>query len=230
MRVRLTFVFRLNHKQTLQNCDILLLSTYKFIVIPITYRNFGVFVYDAAEKQMINAISLVIEQRKNEFDRIARVRFFQNLLSCPASVISLSDTCQALCLAEMVFPNLFVCLARVISLSRHLPGSNFSREGDIASTQNLLLSFKPIICKLNYSHVKKHFIKERQPIRKYIIWSHIIIIFEHIDKPMLCRSLYGQLYLYTWISLLCGILCTDSYLLHIDKTIVWHSLYGQLYL
>ena len=141
--------------------NILLLSTYKFIVIPITYRNFGVFVYDAAEKQMINAISLVIEQRKNEFDRIARVRFFQNLLSCPASVISLSDTCQALCLAEMVFPNLFVCLARVISLSRHLPGSIFSREGDIASTQNLLLSFKPIICKLNYSHVKKHFIKER---------------------------------------------------------------------
>jgi hypothetical protein len=29
----------------------------------------------------------------------------------------------------------------------------FSREGDIASTQNLLFSFKPIICKLTYSHV-----------------------------------------------------------------------------
>jgi hypothetical protein len=41
----------------------------------------------------------------------------------------------------------------MISLSGHLPGSIFSREGDIASTQNLLISFKPIICKLNYSHV-----------------------------------------------------------------------------
>jgi hypothetical protein len=39
-------------------------------------RNFGVLVYDSAEKQMLNAISLVIEQRKNEFDRIAKVRFF----------------------------------------------------------------------------------------------------------------------------------------------------------
>ena len=55
---------------------VLLLSTYKFIVIPIKYRNFGVLVYDSAKKQMLNAISLVIEQRKNEFDRIAKVRFF----------------------------------------------------------------------------------------------------------------------------------------------------------
>ena len=90
--------------------------------------------YESVEKQMLTAIALVIKQQKNEFDRIAKVRFF---------------------------PNLFLCLARVISLSGPLPGSIFSREGDIASTQNLLLSFKPIICKLNYSHVKKHFIKER---------------------------------------------------------------------
>jgi hypothetical protein len=48
------------------------------------------------------------------------------------------------------FHHLCLCLARVISLSGHLPGSIFSREGDIASTQNLLISFKPIICKLNY--------------------------------------------------------------------------------
>jgi hypothetical protein len=48
----------------------------EFIVIPMKYRNFGAFVYDSAEKQMLNAISLVIEQRKNEFDRIAEVRFF----------------------------------------------------------------------------------------------------------------------------------------------------------
>jgi hypothetical protein len=55
---------------------VLLLSTYKFIIIPIKYRNFGAFVYDSAEKQIVSAISLVIEQRKNEFDRIAKVRFF----------------------------------------------------------------------------------------------------------------------------------------------------------
>ena len=99
-----------------------LLSTYKFIVIPIKYRNFGAFVYDSAENQMLNANSLVIEQRKNEFDRIAKVWFFPHL-------------------------------ARVISLSGHLSGYIFSREGDIVSAQNLLISFKPIICKLNYSHV-----------------------------------------------------------------------------
>ena len=34
------------------------------------------FVYDSAEKQMLNGISLVIEQGKNEFDRIVRVWFF----------------------------------------------------------------------------------------------------------------------------------------------------------
>jgi hypothetical protein len=49
------------------------LSTYKFIIIPIKYRNFGAFVYHSVEKQVLTAISLVIEQRKNEFDRIAKV-------------------------------------------------------------------------------------------------------------------------------------------------------------
>ena len=60
--------------------NVLLLSTYKFIVIPIKYRNFGAFVYDSVEKQMLNAISLVIEQRKNEFDRIAKVWFFPSIV------------------------------------------------------------------------------------------------------------------------------------------------------
>ena len=58
----------LNHENAL------LLSTYKFIVIPIAYRNF-VFVYNSAENKL-TAISLVIKQRTNEFDRIAKVRFF----------------------------------------------------------------------------------------------------------------------------------------------------------
>jgi len=74
--------------------NVLVLSTYKFIIIPIKYRSLGAFVYDSAEKQMLNAISLVIEQRKNEFDRIAKV---------------------------WVFPHLFLCLTMVISLSGHLP-------------------------------------------------------------------------------------------------------------
>ena len=54
--------------------NVLLLSTNKCIAIPIKYRNFGAFVYDSVEKQML-IIPLVIEQRKNEFDRIAKVRF-----------------------------------------------------------------------------------------------------------------------------------------------------------
>jgi hypothetical protein len=56
--------------------NVLLLFTYKFIVMPIQYHNFGAFVYDSAKKQMLNAISLIIEQRKNKFNRIAKVRFF----------------------------------------------------------------------------------------------------------------------------------------------------------
>ena len=59
------------------------LSTYKFIVIPIKYHNFGAFGYDSAEKQMLNAISLVIEQRKSEFDRKAKVRLSPSMfMSC----------------------------------------------------------------------------------------------------------------------------------------------------
>jgi hypothetical protein len=44
--------------------DVLLLSTYKFIVIPIKYHNFGALVYDSAENQMLNAISLVVINSK----------------------------------------------------------------------------------------------------------------------------------------------------------------------
>ena len=58
------------------NENVLLLSTEKFIGIPIQYRNFGAFVDDSSEKQMLNSISLVIEQRKNEYDRIAKVQGF----------------------------------------------------------------------------------------------------------------------------------------------------------
>ena len=63
--------------------NVLLLSTCKFIVIPIKYRNFGAFVYDSAEKKMLNAISLLIEQGKNEFDSKSSV--FPHL---PGSIFS----------------------------------------------------------------------------------------------------------------------------------------------
>jgi hypothetical protein len=49
--------------------NVLLLSTN---IRPI----FWAFFHDSAEKQMLNTISLVIEQRKNEFDRIAKVWFY----------------------------------------------------------------------------------------------------------------------------------------------------------
>jgi hypothetical protein len=89
------------------------------------YGNFEAFVYDSAKKKPNVKRNLIgYEQRKNECDAIANVGF----------------------------PHLFLYLAGVISLSGYLPGS-ISREGDIASTQNLLFSFKPIICKLTYSHV-----------------------------------------------------------------------------
>jgi hypothetical protein len=57
--------------------NVLMLSTYKFIVIQIKYRNFGAFVYMIQTKnKYLKVFSLVIEQRKNEFDRIAKVQFF----------------------------------------------------------------------------------------------------------------------------------------------------------
>jgi len=80
--------------------NILLLTTYKFIAIPIKYRNVGTFGYDSAEKQMLNAISLVIEQRQNEFDRI--VRFFPIYFYVLQGRYHFPDTCQDLFLAERV--------------------------------------------------------------------------------------------------------------------------------
>ena len=56
MRLLLTFEFRLNHKQMLINCEILLIHS--------------------GEIQMLKVISLVIEQRKNEFYRIEKIWFF----------------------------------------------------------------------------------------------------------------------------------------------------------
>jgi hypothetical protein len=87
------------------NENVLLLSTYKFIVIPIKYHNFGAFAYDSPEKQMLSAISLVIEQRKNEFDRISKVRFSQSIvLPCEGDIIYnyIPDTCQDLILVVRV--------------------------------------------------------------------------------------------------------------------------------
>jgi hypothetical protein len=68
-------VYLNNNNTRVPDKNVLLLSNYKFIVIPIKYHNFGGFVYDSAEKQMLSTISLDIEQQKNEFDRISKVRF-----------------------------------------------------------------------------------------------------------------------------------------------------------
>ena len=63
---------------------------------------FGAFVYDLAEKQMLNAISLVIEQRKTKFDRIAKVRFFSIYFYTLGGWYHFPDACQDLFLAERV--------------------------------------------------------------------------------------------------------------------------------
>ena len=64
---------------------------------------FGAFVYDLAEKQMLNAISLVIEQRKNKFDRIAKVWVFPPIyFYVLRGWYHFPDTCQDLFLAERV--------------------------------------------------------------------------------------------------------------------------------
>jgi hypothetical protein len=69
------------------NENVLLFSTYKFIIIPMKYHNFGAFIYHSAENQMFSAISLVIEQRKNEFDKIAKVWFSPSMcLPCDGNI------------------------------------------------------------------------------------------------------------------------------------------------
>ena len=44
--------------------NVLLLSTYKFIVIPIKYRNFGAFVYYSAEKQMLTQSHWLLNNKR----------------------------------------------------------------------------------------------------------------------------------------------------------------------
>jgi hypothetical protein len=74
--------------------NVLLLSTYKFIVIPIKYHNVGAFVYDSAKKQMLNAISLVIEQRKNEFDILYPELSFLLRYTPSLSTLILQEFCK----------------------------------------------------------------------------------------------------------------------------------------
>jgi hypothetical protein len=60
------------------------------------------FVYGSAEKQILTAISLVIEQRMNEFVRIAKVLFFPIYFYTLRGWYHFPDTCQDLFLAEGV--------------------------------------------------------------------------------------------------------------------------------
>jgi hypothetical protein len=94
-------------------------------------------------------------------------------------------------MATGTYENIFLYLARVISLSGHLPGSIFSRDGDMASTQNLL-----IICKLNYRHVIRKFIHPRVsysplvlPSGNMILLSEYIFIFPSpaCNKCIICK-------------------------------------------
>jgi hypothetical protein len=89
---------------------------------------------------MLNVISLVIEQRKKEFDRIAKVRFFSSIfMPCEGDITFRTPVGIYFSLKNQI---------RNIYAKKKI-----SQRGDIARTQNLLISFKPIICKLNYSHV-----------------------------------------------------------------------------
>jgi hypothetical protein len=94
-----------------------LLSAYNFIVIPIKYHNFGAFGYDSAEKQMLSAISLVIEQRKKEFDRIAKVCFFPIYFYALRGWYHFPDTYQDLFLAERVISQVLKTSYSVLSQS-----------------------------------------------------------------------------------------------------------------
>ena len=58
--------------------------------------------YASAVKQMVSAIPLVSEQRKNEFDRIAKVRFFPIYVYALRGWYHFPDTCQVLFLAKRV--------------------------------------------------------------------------------------------------------------------------------
>ena len=102
-----------------------------------------------------------------------------------------------------IFPHLVLYLSRVISLSGHLPGSIFSREGDIASTQNLLISFMPIICKLNYSHVITTIINSSKVIShevglicfyKIIIYRLTRLLTIHLRRPDKQKIIYDSLF------------------------------------
>jgi hypothetical protein len=58
----------------------MLVETFKNVQIADKNVSFVcLFVYDSAEQQMLNTISLVIEQRKNKFDRIASLFFSQSI-------------------------------------------------------------------------------------------------------------------------------------------------------
>jgi hypothetical protein len=65
-----------------------------------TSSSFWAFVYDSAEKQMLNVISLIIEQQKNKFERIAKVRFFPIYFYALRGWYHFPETCQDLFLAK----------------------------------------------------------------------------------------------------------------------------------
>jgi hypothetical protein len=62
-------------------------------------------------------------------------------------------------------------------------------EGDIASTQNLLISFQPIICKLDYSHIiiNNYCLHARWILYLYYLqirWTSKVVHLRVVDSPL----------------------------------------------
>ena len=92
------------------------------------------------KNEMLNSISLLFEQQKTEFDRIAKIRFFPIYFYTLWRWYTFLHTCQ----------DIFLSWKASFRIFMH---NKISQGGDIASTRNLYQ-----ICMLNYSHVIKLFI------------------------------------------------------------------------
>ena len=76
---------------------------------------FGAFVYDSADKQMLSTISLAIEQRQNEFVRIAKVRFPHIYFYALRGWYHFPNTCQDLFLSWMA--SFGICMPIICKLN-----------------------------------------------------------------------------------------------------------------
>jgi hypothetical protein len=99
---------------------------------------------------------------KNVFDMIVKVWFFPIYFYALRGWHHFPNTCQDLFLGG---------------------------EGDIASTQNLLISFQPIICKLDYSHIiiNNYCLHARWILYLYYLqirWTSKVVHLRVVDSPL----------------------------------------------